>query len=571
MSEDASPGPKLHERLVAALPAAVRPVVEKVIASAKGASRATKIMIATTALAFVLALAWFGVRAGEPRWVVLFANLDHEDAASVVAKLKEMKVPYRLEGDGSIVEVPEPRARELRLELAGAGLPRGGGVGFESFDKMRLGATEFEQRIMYRRALEGELARTIATVAAVQTARVHLVLPERSVFVSKNEPSSASVVLKLRSGRALGAGEVSSIVHLVSSSVAGLSPDRVAVVTTEGTVLHRPKRAGEDGNGAADDDRASQARTLEATLEERARAMVERVTGPGRVDVRVSADIDFTRIERVEDRFDPSKAALRSEARNVERNGDDIPVAGVPGAESNLPSGAARSAAALMDGGAPATQGAAGVTTRESHTRNYEIDHVTEKRVIAGGTLRRLTVAVVIDGSQGPTAKEDLEKIASLVRSAVGFDERRGDVVTVEAVPFLNGEQPAPPAPPPSFAATLASIASNRSARYAAAAAGALVLGLVVLARLRRSRSIASAALARAAAQEALAQEKASAKAVTIEVLGEEPKATAPSAEELRRLVRERAALDPATAAMIVRGWLGQREERASAEQEEAA
>jgi flagellar M-ring protein FliF len=566
MSEDAGSGPTLHTRLVAALPAKVRPAVEKLIASAKGASRATKIMIATTALAFVLALAWFGVRASEPSWVVLFANLDQEDAASVVGKLKEMKVPYRLEGDGSIVEVPEQRARELRLELAGAGLPRGGGVGFESFDKMRLGATEFEQRIMYRRALEGELARTIGTVAAVQTARVHLVLPERSVFVSKNEPSSASVVLKLRSGRALGAGEVSSIVHLVSSSVAGLSPDRVAVVTTEGAVLHRPKRAGEDGTGASDDDRASQARSLEATLEERARGMVERVTGPGRVDVRVSADIDFTRIERVEDRFDPSKTALRSEARNVERSGDEIPVAGVPGAESNLPSGAARSTAVVADGGAPGTQGAAVATTRESHTRNYEIDHVTEKRVIAGGTLRRLTVAVVIDGSQGPKAAEDLEKIASLVRSAVGFDERRGDVVTVEAVPFLAGEAPAPPAFPPSFGATLASIASKRSAQYVAAGAVALVLALAVFVRLRRRRRAASAVLARAAAQET-----ASAKAVTIEVHGQEPKAAAPSAEELRRLVLERAALDPATAAMIVRGWLGQREERATAERDEAA
>lgn len=547
------------KRLIDSLPAPLRPWADKVIAWAKGLSRPARIFAVSTVLALAAVSGVIAFRSSNPPYTVLFSNLDRDDAASVVAKLKEMKVPFRLEADGAVIEVPEDKARELRLELASGGLPRGGAVGFESFDKMRLGATEFEQRLLYRRALEGELARTIGTVAAVQTARVHLVLPEKSVFVSRNEPSSASVVLKLRGGRALGGGEVAGIVHLVSTSVAGLSPDRVAVVTTEGAVLHKPRRAGEDG--ATDDDRASQARSLEATLEERARSMVEKVTGPGHVDVRVTVDLDPARVERVEDHYDPKQTALRSEERNVERNaGEEVPVAGVPGAESNLPGGAARGAAAGADGGAPEAAGLAAGTTRDSHTRNFEVDRVTEKRTVAGGALRRVTVAVVIDGSPAPggtaRSKEELEKIASLVRSAVGFDERRGDAVTVEAVPFLAAEAPAE-APPSRF-----DIEPKKVAPFAGGAVALVaLLATVLVLRARRRRRKAATALALVAAKE-----KASAEAVAVEIL-EAPEKSAESPDDLRRLVRERAAADPATAALVVRSWLGQHD----AVREEAA
>lgn len=538
--------------LIDSLPAPLRSWVEKGITWAKGLSRPARVLFITTALALVVVGGFIAHRSSNPPYTVLYSNLDRDDAAAVVAKLKEMKVPYRVEAEGAVIEVPEEKARELRLELAGGGLPRGGAVGFESFDKMRLGATEFEQRILYRRALEGELARTIGTVAAVQTARVHLVLPEKSVFVSRNEPSSASITLKLRGGRALGNGEVASIVHLVVTSVAGLSPDRVAVVTTDGTVLHKPRRPGDDG--AADDDRGAQARALEATLEERARSMVEKVTGSGHVDVRVTADLDPARVERVEDHYDPKQTALRSEERNVERAGDEVPVAGVPGAESNLPGGAAAA-------GAPAagTAGAAG-TTRDSHTRNFEVDRVTEKRTVAVGALRRITVAVVIDGAARPggaaPSREELEKITSLVRSAVGFDERRGDAVTVEAVPFLVSAEPEAP-PAKSF-----ELEPKKLAPYVVGAVALLALltaVLIVRARKRR-RAEVSTALALAAAKE-----KEHAEAVAVEILASQEDQA--SADELRRLVRERAASDPATAALVVRSWLGQHD----AAREEAA
>jgi len=528
-----------------------KPILEKAVAKVRAMSSGARMAALFTLIGALAIGGFFTFHTSAVHYAPLFTNLDRDDASGVVTKLKELKVPYRLEGDGSLIEVPEDKVRELRLELAGQGLPRGGNVGFESFDKMRLGASDFEQRILYRRALEGELSRTIGTIGAVESARIHLVLPEKSVFVSKNEPSSASVVLKLRGGRALGGGEISGIVHLVSTSVAGLTPDRVAVVTTEGNVLHKPKRAGEDNGG--DDDRESKARALEATLEERARAMVEKVTGPGHADVRVTADIDSARVEHVEDHYDPSKTALRSEESNIERSGsEEIPVAGVPGAESNLPNGSAPGGkTAAADGGAPdatKTVGASALPNREQHTRNFEVDHVSEKRTIQGGVLRRMTVAVVIDGNR---SKEDLEKITSLVRSAVGFDERRGDAVTVEAVPFLvvASDPAAPTGPQNKLPIDL------KNPKHVGPIAGVALLVVVLVAlMMKKSRKKRAAKDSLALA---LAKEKASAEQVTIEILGKDADTAETSPADLKLQVRERAALDPATAALIVRGWLG--------------
>ena len=530
------------------IPENIRPYVLRALAFVKGLSRPVKVFTVTTIVAAIALASYVSVRSANPTYAVLYANMDREDAAAVVAKLKEMKVPYKLEGEGTTVEVPEAQARELRLELAGGGLPRGGSVGFESFDKMRLGATEFEQRILYRRALEGELARTIGSLAAVQSARVHLVLPEKSVFVSRNEPASASVVVKLRSGRTLGGGEIGSIVHLVSSSVAGLTPDRVALVGTDGTVLHKPRRPGDEAGGS-DDDRASQTRTLEATLEERARGMVEKVVGAGHVDVRVTAELDTARTERVEDRYDPARSSLRSEERSIERMGEDAAGAtGVPGAQSNLPNGDGRA----VDGGA-GTPGA----IRESHTRNFELDHVVEKRFIASGTLRRVTVAVVVDGvplTGAPRGKEEMEKISALVRSAVGADEKRGDLVTVESVPFIAPvAEPALPDAPAPFV-----FQPRRHGPYAAAAAVAVLAGVIAMTlslRRRSRRKAAEAVVAKAADDEAVAAGKAT---IAVSEHGDEHvKALEPTADELRKLVQERVSSDPATAALILRQWLG--------------
>ena len=322
-------------------------------------SRPARLLLATTtalAIAFGAFVAF--QKANEP-YAPLFTQLERDDASAIVAKLKETKVPYRIEADGATIEVPESRARELRLELAGSGLPRGGGVGFESFDKMRLGATDFEQRVLYRRALEGELTRTIGTLGAVESSRVHLVLPEKSVFITRGEPASASIMLKLRAGRALGPSEVGGVVHLVASAVPGLEADRITVVTTEGTMLHRPRKSGAAGDAdEGDEDARVAARSYETSLEDRVRAMLERVVGLGHADVRVTAEIDPARVERLEEHYDPTKSALRSEEQSIEHGTADPneSVAGVPGAESNLPTGAAKPSAPAKPGSPPSVR-----------------------------------------------------------------------------------------------------------------------------------------------------------------------------------------------------------------------
>ncbi|MBV9945645.1 MAG: flagellar M-ring protein FliF [Myxococcales bacterium] len=543
-----------------------------------GLSRGARVLLLSTAAAAILFGGFVTFQKANEPYAPLFSQLERDDASAIVGKLKELKVPYRIEADGATIAVPESRARELRLELAGSGLPRGGGVGFESFDKMRLGATDFEQRVLYRRALEGELTRTIGTIGAVESARVHLVLPEKSVFITRGEPASASIVLRLRGGRSLGPTEVAGVVHLVASAVPGLTSDRIAVVTTDGATLHRPRKpgsSGSDGDGAeGDEDARVAARSYETSLEDRVRAMLERVVGPGRADVRVTAEIDPARVERVEEHYDPAKSVLRSEEQSTEHGGSEpnLAVAGVPGAESNLPGGlrpaasaakpapaASASAGASAAGSASAAPGATPApalaatpagATRESHTRNYEIDHVSERRTVGGGALKRLTVAVVLDGvktDKGVTARprEELDKLALLVKSAAGASEQRGDLVTVESIPFAaSGDVLAdgPTSPPP--APTKLELAK----KWAPFALGAVLL-LAVAGVVMRRRGVAAGPGAAAMPQLPAAEPAPSALEAAIRPVLD--------SGDLRAQALSRATQDPATAALVLRFWLG--------------
>jgi flagellar M-ring protein FliF len=508
-----------------------------------GLSRPLRILLVTTVLCLGAGAAFIGVRKVSEPYATLFSALPEADAAAVVAKLKELKVPHRVV-EGGRIEVPEERVHEIRLEMAGAGLPRGGAVGFENFDKMKLGATEFEQKVMFRRALEGELARTIGSVQAVEAARVHLVMPERSVFANRREPASASVVVKLRQGRELGNPEIGAIVHLVASAVPGLSQDRVTLATTEGALLKRPKSATEGGaeTGLADDQLA-EVRALEASLEERARTMLERVVGAGHVDVRVAADMDFSRVEHTEDHFKPRDPILRSEELMVEKTGAaENTVAGVPGAESNLPTGDAPE-----EGDAPA--GAAGVLRRQ-HTRNFEVDRVTERRVRQAGVVKRLTVAVVVDGvsttdeSGAVTVQArdeaELEKLEALVRSAVGADDNRQDVVTLQSMSFVS----APVADGELLAPVAATPLEKAKPYLPFVAAGGVFLALVTATMLTRRRRSTVTAVELLPSGE-LKREN--------ELLSED----APLLLNAREEALRRASEDPATAALVVRHWLG--------------
>jgi flagellar M-ring protein FliF len=503
-------------------------------------SRPARVLLASTLIVLALLGAWLTWRSSVANWGVLYTQLDRDDAAALVNKLKELKVPYRLQGEGSTIEVPEEKVHELRLELASAGLPRGGGVGFEAFDRMRLGATEFEQRVMFRRALEGELGRTISSLGAVQSARVHLVMTERSVFVSRNDPASASVVVRLRPGRHLGPAEVSGIVHMVASSVPSLDASRVALVTTEGEMLHRPRAPGDEES--AEDERSSGGRTLESSIEERTRALLARLVGEGHVDVRASVDMDHARVERTEDHYDRAHTALRSEEQTQEfvTAAGNITVAGVPGAESNIGTPSEPVDPAQPDGG----------VLREQHTRNFEVDHVSERRLTTRGVVKRITVAVVVDGvtrTEGgqtrvvPRDAAELAHLSALVRGAIGANTERGDVVTVESIPF----QETLDAPVTTAARRVAARPSRTSRAYViggVVAVAAVLLGVALLALRRRSRPENTTG---------------------IQIPGLPPQEPVPQLdpevvrESLRAQVHARVLADPATAALVLRFWLG--------------
>ncbi len=499
-----------------------------------------RVLLSSTIVVAAVLVAWLTWRTNVETWGVLYTQLERDDAAALVAKLRELKIPYRVQAEGATIEVPEERIHELRLELASAGLPRGGGVGFEGFDRMRLGATEFEQRVMFRRALEGELARTVSSLGAVQSTRVHLVMPERSVFVSRNDPASASIVVRLRAGRHLGSSEVSGIVHLVASSVPSLDVSRVALVTTEGEMLHRPRAPGDDSEG--DGELGAGSRSMAASIEERTRALLARLVGDGHVDVRASVEMDRARVEHTEDHYDRARTALRSEEQSQEINttANTISVAGVPGAESNL-------------GGElePAGESADGGVLREQHTRNFEVDHVSERRVTTSGVVKRLTVAVVVDGvvrTEGgrtrvvPREAAELEHFRTLVRGAIGANDTRGDVVTVDSIPFQDTID-APLAVVPTRATPHPVLWWKRPPIVGSLAAGALLLLGVSIYLLRRRSQ------AQPATSTFLATVTPEAQAQNLD-----PEA---ARESLRAQVHARVLADPATAALVLRFWLG--------------
>ncbi len=269
-------------------------------------------------------------------YAYLYSDIDAKEAGSIVQKLEALKVPYKVEASGTAIKVPAEQVHALRATLAKEGLPSRGDVGNELFDQARLGATEFEQEVNLRRALEGELSRSILEIAGVSAARVHLVIPKRRLFAAKSEGAQASVVLTLKNNVDFGRNEVAAIVHLVTMAVPNLTPDRVTVVDSKGTTLHRPD-SGKDGSGVGE-ERALETREQELRLAERTQTLLEKVAGPGAVEVRIKLDFDSAAREQTKEQYDPTVTALRSENKVEERTATEgATVAGVPGAQTNLP------------------------------------------------------------------------------------------------------------------------------------------------------------------------------------------------------------------------------------------
>ena len=380
----------------------------------------------------------------KPQMSVLYTGLADADAGAIVAELDSMDVPVRLSGDGKTIYAPSGRIPRLRMSMAERGIPSGGVVGYELFDdKSSLGLTSFMQDMTRLRAMEGELARTIQTLDSVESARVHLVMARRDPFSREKAQPTASVVVRMRGALQLNGDQAASIRHLVASSVPSLSPGKVSVLDARmGAVF-----AEESGAMAG----AASVNGLQNEIEDRLARAAESVLtptlGPGRVRVRVNANLRTEREVRREERFDPKETALRSrqivdEIESSRENAGDSPVT----VEQNLPENDVGNA------GGDAT--ALNETERSEQVVNFEISSVRSEQVIEPGDIERLSVSVVVDHrrvtdasgnpSFVPRTDEELAKLAALVRSAVGFDETRGDVITVENLPFVDLDETMP-------------------------------------------------------------------------------------------------------------------------------
>lgn len=509
------------------------------------------VFFTTAALIAVIAIS---VVSSREHYAYLYTELSTEDAAQMVEKLKTGQVPYHLENGGTAIEVPEDRVAALRLEFAAGGLPRGGSVGFEIFDRSRIGATEFEQQVNLRRALEGELVRSVMSIDGVKAARVHLVLPEHRLFAAREESASASVVVKLTNATNFGKREVAAVVHLVSMAVPGLSKDRISVVSTEGLTLHRPNS---DAGGASDmsDRGTEQSRALGSQLEADTQAQLERVVGPGNADVRVNVELNEASRERTEELYDPSKTALRSEHKTEESNGAaDNGVAGVPGAKSNLPDAQDGKTA---DDATPT--GGGGI--RKSETRNWEVQRITQKTTMPPGDIKRLSVAVVLNGRYErhgehstfvPRSPEEVTALEGIVKHVVGFDATRGDEVEVRAVQFARLDtDEAPP-----VVDKLTQVRRWLPIGLAGLLAVAVLCALVMVWRQRK----ASYKALQARALEAQLSGAGLAGAAMPLGSAADPRALLAEESSLAVEARERAlefaAKDPATAAVVLRRWL---------------
>lgn len=466
-------------------------------------------------------------QAGKPDFVPLYTNLDPQDAAAITEYLKEKKIPYQLSNEGSAVLVPASQKYQLRLDLAGEGLPKGGGVGFEIFNQTRFGETESERRIKYLVALQGELERTIRKLEAVEDVRIHIVIPEPSLFTEREKDATAAVLLKLKPGRRLQNNQIAGIVHLVSSGVEGLKPENVTVVDTQGNILSEELDT-TPGTPQTTRLTASQIqvqRDFEKQLEKSIQSMLERIVGPGKAVVRASAVLDFDRVEiRREDFGD--KTVRSQQTKEETSSSENLTPEGEPGPGGNIP---------LYT--QPEGQGRSQYQKTEK-TTNYEVDKQEEYRVVAPGQIKQLSVSVVVDGQLDMQQQQEIEE---LVTAAAGIRPERGDNLTVTSMPFNTG-----------WARQLEKeMAAARQRQQlvtygitAGVLLGAMVLLRWVLRRRRREAGIDYLVGPRMTIEEALAAQEPE--------LTEEERERARIFEQIHRLVRQ----NPKEAAQLLKTWL---------------
>lgn len=395
--------------------------------------------LGVVALSLLGFFAYIGLRMSAEPMALLYSDVAQEDAGKIGAALDAQKVPYELRGEGNMIYVPESQVLKLRMSLASKGLPSGGTVGYEIFDNAdALGTTNFLQNINHLRALEGELSRTIRSIEGIDGVRVHLVMPERELFSHDKRPPSASIVLKVRG--TLAVQQVKAIQQLVASAVEGLSPGHVSIVDERGTLL--ASGTGDDGQSmitaTVDEQRASYENNLRTHVED----IIQRVVGQDKARVEVTAQMDYNRVTQTSDLFDPNGQVVRSTQTVADTsNNTDGKQAQSVSVGNNLPNA---NLAGTQDQGTTSQQTA----NRNEETVNYEISRTTKTETLEPGRVKRISVAVLVDGvyAKGadgkqlytPRSDQEIAKIQALVKSAIGYDEARGDHVEVVNLQFAE-------------------------------------------------------------------------------------------------------------------------------------
>ncbi|GAB4472990.1 MAG: flagellar basal-body MS-ring/collar protein FliF [Burkholderiaceae bacterium] len=518
----------------------------------------TKGMLALglAALAAVVGSVWLW--SASPSYRVLFTNLSDRDGGAIIAQLAQMNIPYK-NADGGTIMVPAERVHEARLKLASQGLPKGSIVGFEIMETQKFGVTQFQEQVNYQRGLEGELARSIQTLAPVASARVHLALPKQSGFLRDKQPPTASVLLQLHPGKTLDRQQIAGIVHLVSSSVPELATKHVSVVDQHGNLLASERGANGAALDAAQLDYVAQ---IEANTIKRIEDILEPIVGRGNVRAQVTADVDFSQVEQMAETYKPNQAAdsatIRSQSTIESSQPGPAAAGGVPGALSNQPpvppTAPINGSAAALNPNNAAAATAANSTRREAVT-NFEVDKNVRHTKTGSGQIRRLTAAVVVNYRMAPAAaggaaqptplsEKELQNVQALVREAMGFNAQRGDSLNVVNAPFSQPDTAAPAEAPPFWKHPDAIALAKESGK----ALLFLVLAMIVVFGVVRPALRAMAAAQQRPAQETPQQPAQLAMSASAgETTGVSP------LEQVRQLAKN----DPATVANVVKAWVG--------------
>jgi flagellar M-ring protein FliF len=548
-----------------------------------------RLWIVVAAVAVIGGLTWVNHWNDERDFKPLFTGLADEDAGALVTKLHEAGVEYRLASNGSTILVPSDKVAEARLQMASAGLPKSGRIGFELFDKTNFGASEFTEQVNYHRAIEGELERSVMSIREVETARVHLTLAKDSLYSEARQPAKASVLVKLRHQAALSPQNIAAICQLTASAVPGLSADQVSLVDTAGNLLNRPRPASTDGNDSSEAS-LDYRKSIEQGIQNKIASTLEPLLGPDHFRIGVSADVDLSSGEQSEEVFDPAKSVMTTSQRT--EDGPAVATAsGVPGVASNLPH--------------PVSKPTVGSSNYSRHTENisYQTSRVVKHTRLPQGGVKKLSLSILVDHSLRwdgakrivePPSAEKLKVIHDLVAAATGLDPARGDQLVVDAFPFESTLTAEPASPLTNAAPMTASplppwlqklMGQKNFAIIAGVGAGAmlvLIVGfLMVLSKMRGKKRVAAEAAA-AALEASKANDKPTVEDAQKNLearmagqIGEQarkdaeamlqlqlPEVQTKKTEVIKKHIAAEAKKDPTAMAQVVRSWLNGENQR---------